>query len=127
MRKAYGIPAGHEEIPISNVVVAGQLAFVSGQIGLTEDGTAPEDIETQTRRALELSFRALELVDATPDDVVKCTIFLTEGSDFPRMNAVYRELFRAPYPARATVIVKALGFGASVEIDVIAELNSAMT
>ena len=40
--------------------------------------------------------------------------------DFADMNAVYSEFFKAPYPARSAVAVKALPKGAMVEIEVIA-------
>ena len=36
-------------------------------------------------------------------DVVKTTIFLVDLDAFPDVNAVYREFFAAPYPARSTV------------------------
>jgi 2-iminobutanoate/2-iminopropanoate deaminase len=53
--------------------------------------------------------------------VLRTTVYLTDLSLFPRMNAVYGEFFTGtPAPARATVQVAALPLGAHVEIDAIA-------
>jgi 2-iminobutanoate/2-iminopropanoate deaminase len=60
--------------------------------------------------AAELSF----------DQVVRCTIYLTDLADFGAVNAVYGQAFRGAPPARATVQVSALPRGARVEIDAIA-------
>jgi 2-iminobutanoate/2-iminopropanoate deaminase len=63
----------------------------------------------------------LEASGANLSSVVKTTVYLTDMSLFPRINAVYAEAFDAePAPARATVEVSALPLGAHVEIDAIA-------
>lgn len=41
-------------------------------------------------------------------DVAQITIFLTDAADAAGMNEVYAEAFSAPYPNRATVVVKEL-------------------
>ena len=53
-------------------------------------------------------------------DVVKTTIFLTDMSDFAKVNAVYAERFPDAPPARSTVEVSALPGGYNVEIETIA-------
>ena len=56
--------------------------------------------------------------------VIKTTVYLTDMSLFPRINAVYAEAFDTdPAPARATVEVSALPLGARVEIDAIASVD----
>jgi 2-iminobutanoate/2-iminopropanoate deaminase len=51
---------------------------------------------------------------------VKCTVFLADLADFPKVNEVYgRHLGKEP-PARSTVAVAGLPKSARVEIDVIA-------
>lgn len=52
--------------------------------------------------------------------VLKTTVYLTDFSDFPSMNAVFAEHFGLHRPARTTVQVSALPAGVSVEIDAIA-------
>jgi 2-iminobutanoate/2-iminopropanoate deaminase len=52
--------------------------------------------------------------------VVKTTVFLADMADFAAMNEVYSSFFKAPFPARSAVAVKALPKGALVEIECIA-------
>jgi 2-iminobutanoate/2-iminopropanoate deaminase len=58
-------------------------------------------------------------------DVVSVQIFLTDVSQFKRMNAVYASVFKAPRPARVTVGVNALAVpNAHIEISVTAQRNT---
>jgi 2-iminobutanoate/2-iminopropanoate deaminase len=53
--------------------------------------------------------------------VVRCTVFLTDMADFPKMNEVYGRYFAVTPPARTTVQIAATPTkGAKVEIDAIA-------
>jgi 2-iminobutanoate/2-iminopropanoate deaminase len=53
--------------------------------------------------------------------VVRSTVYLTDLSLFPEVNAVYAKYFCGePPPARATIGVASLPLGATVEIDAIA-------
>ncbi len=62
----------------------------------------------------------LEAAGLSTEAVVRTTVYLTDLGDFPRVNQIYAEFFREPFPARATVQVSALPRGARVEIDAIA-------
>ena len=53
------------------------------------------------------------------EDVIKVNAFLTDLGNFAVYNAVYREYFKEPYPARTTVGA-ALAPGLHVEVEVIA-------
>src|SRR5271165_3540962 len=101
---------------------AGRLVFLSGQIPL--DPKTGElvagDISVQTARVMENLGAVLRAASLGFDDVVRCTIYLTELSEFSAVNAVYGRYFAASPPARATVQVSALPRGARVEIDAIA-------
>lgn len=55
--------------------------------------------------------------------VVKTTVFLSDMSDFARMNAVYEKQFDGHKPARSCVAAKQLPKGVSVEIECIALEN----
>ena len=77
-------------------------------------------IEEQTRRCLDNLAAVLEGAGLGLDDVVKCTVFLTDMADFAAMNAAYRGYFTEPFPSRTTIGVAALPLGAAVEIEMVA-------
>ena len=55
------------------------------------------------------------------DDVVAVQVYLTDMDLFPRMNAVYGGVFKAPRPARTTVgVTKLAAPKARIEITVTA-------
>ncbi len=111
--------------PYSQAVQVGSWVFCSGQLGMDpETGRlVPGGIEAQTRQALTNLQHVLEAAGASLDNVVKVTVFLKNMDDFARMNAVYAEFFREPYPARAAVEVAALPKGALVEIEAVAYVD----
>jgi len=101
--------------------VAGWL-FCSGQIGLDpESGTlVTGGVRPETRRALANLEAVVSAAGLTLADVVKTTIYLIDMADFADVNEVYAEVFRAPFPARATVGVASLPKSARIEIEAIA-------
>lgn len=109
-------------LPFPAALGAGDLVFVSGQIGnvrgemrLVEGG-----IEAEARQALQHLRAALEAAGSSLDRVAKCTVFFADMKDFQRFNAIYREFFGAHLPARSGVEVQGLALGARVEIECIA-------
>lgn len=108
--------------PFSQVVEAGGLVFLAGQVGDVPGGggMAEGGIEGETRQMLENVGRLLRAVGLDYPDVVKATVYLRDFSEFQRMNAVYREFFPVEPPTRATVGVTALAAEFRVEIEVIA-------
>jgi 2-iminobutanoate/2-iminopropanoate deaminase len=108
--------------PYSPFVRAGDLIFVSGQ-GPTDPATNQYsfgDIRHEARITLENIRRVLELAGATPKDVVKCSVFLSNADDFAAMNEVYAEFFGDHRPARTTVEAQFHERKMKVEIDCIA-------
>jgi 2-iminobutanoate/2-iminopropanoate deaminase len=53
---------------------------------------------------------------------VRVTVWLRRLADFDAMNRAYRTRFPAEPPARVTVAVDDLLFGAAVEIDAVAAM-----
>jgi len=108
--------------PYSQGIQANGFVFVSGQIPL--DPATGElvagSIEDQTRRVLRNVGGVLAAAGLGFEDVVKATVFLQDMSDFAKMNAVYGEFFKEPFPARAAVQVARLPRDVKVEIEVIA-------
>ncbi len=110
--------------PYSQGIIANGFVFASGQIpldpatGELNTGT----IEEQTRLVLKNLGAVLEAAGSSYDKAVKCTVFLQDMNDFSRMNQVYAEFFKAPFPARAAVQVARLPRDVKVEIEAIALL-----
>jgi 2-iminobutanoate/2-iminopropanoate deaminase len=108
--------------PYAQAITAGGFVFCSGQIPLDPaTGKLVEGgIEAQTRQVLTNLKAVLEAAGSSLDQVVKCTVMITDMADFAAMNKVYAEFFKAPFPARATFQVAGLAMKAMVEIDCIA-------
>jgi 2-iminobutanoate/2-iminopropanoate deaminase len=110
--------------PYSQAVRSGGFVFTSGQIPLdpATGQLVAGTIEDQTHRVIANLRAVLAAAGTTLGHAVKTTIFLTNLGDFAKVNAVYASYFTVEPPARSTVQVAALPLGASVEIEVIAEV-----
>jgi 2-iminobutanoate/2-iminopropanoate deaminase len=110
------------EFPFSQVVEANGFVFLAGQVGNAPGGhgAVPGGIEAETRAVLDNIGRLLSAAGLGFGDVVKCTVYLTDFSEFAAMNAVYREYFPTEPPTRATVGVTALAADYRVEIEALA-------
>ncbi|MBL8217739.1 MAG: RidA family protein [Bryobacterales bacterium] len=108
--------------PYSPAVRAGDFIFVAGQgpIDPVSNEFSFGDIQHETRVTLTNVQRILEAAGASLSDVVKCSVFLRNGSDFDAMNSVYAEFFGDTKPARTTVEAKFANPTMKVEIDCIA-------
>jgi 2-iminobutanoate/2-iminopropanoate deaminase len=114
------------DLPFSDAVRAGDLLFVSGQLGV-RPGTAelvPGGIEAETRQCLENVRAILERNGSGLARIVKCTAFLADMDEWPRMNAVYRTFFPEGLPARSALGVDGLAFGARIELECIAAVGT---
>lgn len=109
--------------PYSQAIRAtGELLFLSGQVPLDPaTGKLVEGgIEEQAAQSCKNLAAVLESQGLSLENVVKTTVFITDISNFPRVNEIYRQHFKAPCPARSCVEVSALPLGAQVEIEAIA-------
>lgn len=107
----------------SAAVRAGDLLFVSGQVGSLEDGSPEPDF----RKQVELAFGNLEAVLTAAgvafDDIVDVTTFHTDPvKQFDAIMAVKSRVFpEAPYPTWTALGVDWLA-GFDFEIKVIARI-----
>lgn len=112
--------------PYSQAVRADNTLYCSGQIPL--DPKTMQLVEggfdAQARQVFENIKAVLEAAGGSLSDVVKVTIFLTDLSNFAKVNEMMVAYFTEPFPARSTIQVAALPRGAAVEIEVIAVLSS---
>ena len=109
--------------PYSQAVTHAGTVYVSGQIPLrpSDSQMVEGEIEEQTEQVIANLSEVLREAGSGLDQVLRTTVYLTDLTLFPRVNAVYARHFKGvPAPARATVGVSALPLGAQVEIDAIA-------
>ncbi|MDX9757734.1 MAG: RidA family protein [Bacteroidota bacterium] len=108
--------------PYSQANVAGNLVFVSGQLGLdpATGNFVPGGVKEQTLKVLENLRAILEAAGATLGDVTACTVFLKDMNDFAAMNEVYATFFSENPPTRAAIEVARLPKDGLVEISCIA-------
>jgi 2-iminobutanoate/2-iminopropanoate deaminase len=116
-------PAPFQGAPYNQAIVAGELVFVAGQLGLRPGDTAVAgDIGDQTERALANLAAILEAAGSSMDKLVKTSVFLADLDDFQGMNDVYATKVGDRPPARSTFQVARLPSGALVEIEAVAHL-----
>ncbi len=108
--------------PYSPVVRAGNLVFLSGQLGINPETSQliGPGIEEQTEQVLKNLKTVLGGVGLSFQDVVKTVIFLTDLSHFQAVNKIYGERLEGCKPSRSTIQVAALPLGGIVEIEMIA-------
>lgn len=98
---------------------AGGFIYVSGQTGYANREIG-ETIEEQTEQTLKNVETALKEAGCTMNDVVKCSVFLADMSEFRQMSSEYIKFFADPPPARTTVGAPLSSPKMKVEIDAIA-------
>ncbi|MGI0085659.1 MAG: RidA family protein [Nitrososphaerales archaeon] len=108
--------------PYSQAIANGGLIFLSGQIPLDpkSGNVEAKTIEGQTSQVLSNLNAVLLAAGADLSNVVRCTVFLTDLSEFAAFNKVYGSFFPSNPPARTTVQVAKLPRDAKLEIDAIA-------
>ena len=107
--------------PYSHAVMAGDVLFTSGQLGLDPaTGELKEGVEAQTTQALENLKAVLEAAGLSMKNVVKTVVFLDNMGDYAAVNAIYATYFEGDTPARSCVQVAALPKGGLVEIEAVA-------
>jgi enamine deaminase RidA (YjgF/YER057c/UK114 family) len=111
----------------AHATVAGDTAWVSGQIGSDARGKVvePGDLVAQVGRAIHRIATALRAAGFQPEDTVKLTYYVTDlkayRASLRPIGAAYREVFGRHYPATTLVEVKSLfDPDALVEIDAVA-------
>ena len=76
-----------------------------------------DDIQAQTHQSLLNVEAILNEMGLATRHITKTTVFMTDLSEFDKMNEIYATFFSEPYPARSCVQVAALPKGAKIEIE----------
>ncbi|MDX2145389.1 MAG: RidA family protein [Rhodospirillaceae bacterium] len=113
-------PAGYSQVVTA---AGGKRVWLSGQGGIRDDGTVPEDLAEQTKIMFEKIALALKGAGATPADVVAMRVYiggLGQGTDPNPVYAGIRNFFPAGAKPTSTVL-GVTGFavpGMKVEVEV---------
>jgi len=107
---------------LSQAVVSDGTIYVAGQIHNTADGKLVEgSTEEKVHQIMKNLTAILKAADSDFSHVVKVNVYVTDISELPKLNEVYKTYFTSePLPAREAVCVKALPLGASIEMSLIA-------
>ena len=94
----------------SRAVRSGKHVFVTGTIGLAEDGSVafPGDAGAQAKRALEIISAALGEAGAKLSEVVRTRMYVTNINDWQAVGKAHGEVFGEILPATTLVEVSGL-------------------
>lgn len=125
-RRSIEIPGlRHGALPIPQASVVGNL-LVSGGINPVdpETGTTPEGTDEQVAMAFANVRRVLTAGGGTPEDVVKCTVFVQDKAIRPIIDKYWVEMFpdEASRPARHTLRTDLPG-GTQLQLEIMAVLG----
>lgn len=105
-RVASGSPY-EPKIGFSRALRVGKRVLVSGTAPVWPDGSCDPDPEVQTRRCLEIIVAALREAGATPEQVVRTRMYLTDRADADAVGRAHAAVFGDVRPA-ATMVVASL-------------------
>lgn len=106
------------DTPFSTGVRIGNVLYLSGQIGMLEDGSLAEGFAAQARQTMENISAALDDAGSSIDQVFKSTIMLDDMSRWAEFNSVYLEYFNPKQlPARSAFGTNGLALGAHMEVE----------
>lgn len=107
--------------PYSQAVRAGSTVYLSGQLGLDPvSGHLVEGgLDAQVHRAFRNLSALAEAAGGSLAHCVKLTLFLTDLSEFSRVNEIMQQYFSQPFPARSTIGVASLPRGGQFEVEAI--------
>lgn len=121
----YYAVSGEMQLPFSEAVRVGHTLYLSGQLGWDEKTSSLVEggIKAETRQTMENIKATLEKHGSSLAEVVKCTVFLADISEWAAMNEVYVTYFPSNPPARSALGSNGLALGARTEIECIATVK----
>lgn len=95
-----------------------RLLVISGQVGMREDGTIPEDPFEQIDLAFENIFRNLRAANMDVEDIIKITYYLVGEIDTVKRREIVLSKLKGHQPCSTLLYVAGLASPAfRVEID----------
>ena len=106
----------------SQGIVAGDHLYLSGQGPFDTAGSLVNDsFEAEVRQVFANLAAVAAEAGGSLADAVRVGVYLHDMATFDQMDAIYRELFAEPRPARTTIETPLPGFG--IEADAIIYLG----
>lgn len=97
--------------PYSQAVEVNGMVYTSGVIPVDPaTGVIPEGVEAQADQAFQNLCNLIEASGAKVEHIVKTTVFIKEMNDFTKINQIYKNYFKEPYPARSCLRLRRLRF-----------------
>jgi len=109
--------------PYNHSVLAGNTLYISGQIAInqSEGRIVLDTIEDETHQVMKNLGYILKAAGMTYENIVKCSVFVSDMEQYGRINAAYATYFNdETAPARELVQVANLPKYVNVEISCIA-------
>lgn len=109
--------------PYNQSVKSGNTLYLSGQIAINQatGEMVMGSIEEESHQVMKNIGHVLKAAGMTYENIVKCSVFVSDMNMYSRINAVYAEYFdEATAPARELVEVANLPKFVNVEISCIA-------
>jgi enamine deaminase RidA (YjgF/YER057c/UK114 family) len=103
-----------------SVAGPGRWIYVSGQVGLDEDGKLLEDVSAHAEASIRNIAGVLERDGASLADIVKLTVFYTDRQRLEEFKAARAAHFEPPFPAATAIHVLGVGAQAGLEIEAVA-------
>jgi 2-iminobutanoate/2-iminopropanoate deaminase len=101
--RAADTPVSH--LPFSPAVRYGDLIFVSGQASVDKTGAIIRGtFEEEFRRSIENLRQILHDAGSDLVHVIQTRNYVQNVEDLPEFQALYKEYFKPPYPARTTIL-----------------------
>ena len=108
--------------PYSQAIKKDNTLYASGQIAIDpiSNELVIDTIHKETHQVMKNIEAILEAAEMSWDNIIKCSIFLSDMNNFGTVNEIYSSYFNKSYPARETVEVSCLPKNVNVEISFIA-------
>ena len=111
--------------PYNQAIIHNNTLYASGQIAIdpATGNLVTENIEAETHQVMKNIKAILTEAGIGFEEVIKCSVFVSDMNNYGRINAVYAEYFNEDTaPARELVEVANLPKFVNIEISVIAAI-----
>lgn len=103
----------------SHITLTNGIAYISGQLPLTGDGTpvTTDTFAAQTQQTLANLDACLTTIGITREQLLHVRVYLTDMTQWQEFDDIYSAWIGAHRPARAVAGINALHYGAALEIE----------